>query len=94
MTFFKGSRYESVGEVESTDAHGRSVRYKRTRFIADPPVRGVHVVTDDERLDRLASSAYGDVERWWLIADANAAIWPGDVLAESGRIIDMPAGEP
>lgn len=94
MTFFKGSRYEQVGEVESADARGRNVRYKRTRFITDPAVGGVHLVNDDERLDRLAFAAYGDVERWWLIADANAALWPGDVLAEPGSVIDMPAGEP
>jgi hypothetical protein len=94
MTFFKGSRYEHVGEVETTDARGRTVRYKRTRFIADPPARGVHLVKDGERLDRLAFDAFSDVERWWLIADANAAIWPGDVLAEPGRVIDMPGGEP
>jgi hypothetical protein len=94
MTFFKGSRYEKVGEVESTDSRGRTVRYKRTRFIADPTVSGVHLVMEDERLDRLAFDAYGDVERWWLIADANLAIWPADVLADPGSVIDMPAGEP
>jgi hypothetical protein len=94
MTFFKGSRYEKVGDVETTDARGRTVRYKRTRFIEDPPVRGLHVTTDGDRLDRLAFHAFSDVERWWLIADANAAVWPGDVLAEPGRVIDMPGGEP
>jgi hypothetical protein len=94
MTFFKGSRYEKVGEVESTDARGRTVRYKRTRFIPEPSVHGVHLVMEDERLDRLAFGAYGDVERWWLIADANLAMWPPDVLAEPGSVIDMPAGEP
>lgn len=92
VTFFKGSRYEHVGEVELVDGQGRVVRYKRTRFIVDPPAGGTHLVHEHERLDRLAFSAYGDVERWWLIADANRAIWPADVLAEPGRIIDMPGG--
>lgn len=94
MTFFKGSRYEHVGEVEANDASGRPVRYKRTRFISDLPVRGLHVTKDGDRLDRLAFDAFADVERWWLIADANAAIWPGEVLAEPGRVIDMPGGAP
>ena len=70
MTFFKGSRYAKVGEVQTTDAQGRMFRYKRTRFIETPPVSGTHVVTDGDRLDLLAFRAYGDVERWWLIADA------------------------
>jgi nucleoid-associated protein YgaU len=93
MTFFKGSRYAKVGEVQTTDAQGRTVRYKRTRFIAAPPVSGTHVVTDGDRLDLLASAAYGDVERWWLIADLNTAMRPSDVLDESGTVIAMPDGE-
>lgn len=93
MTFFKGSRYERVGEVVSTDAQGRPIRYKRTRFIADPPLRGTHVTTEGDRLDRLAFTAYGDVERWWLIADANDAMWPEDLVSEPGRVIGMPRGQ-
>ena len=57
MTFFKGSRYEKVGEVETTDARGRAIRYKRTRFIDTPPVAGTHLVTDFDRLDVLANNA-------------------------------------
>jgi hypothetical protein len=94
MTFFKGSRYANVGEVVKTDASGRTIRYKRTRFIAAPPLAGTHVVTDDDRLDRLAYRIYGDVERWWLIADMNTAMHPADVTAESGSVIAMPGGEP
>jgi hypothetical protein len=93
VTFFKGSRYEKVGEVETTDSRGRAIRYKRTRFIDQPPTAGTHVVTDADRLDVLAFFAYGDVERWWLIADLNTAVRPGDVLDESGRVILMPGGE-
>jgi hypothetical protein len=93
MTFFKGSRYEKVGEVETTDARGRTIRYKRTRFVETPPVAGTHLVTDFDRLDVLAFFAYGDVERWWLIADLNVAVHPEDVLEEPGRVILMPGGE-
>jgi hypothetical protein len=93
MTFFKGSRYEKVGEVETTDARGRTVRYKRTRFIDTPPVAGTHLVTSFDRLDVLAFYAFGDVERWWLIADLNAAVHPEDVLANVGSVILMPGGE-
>jgi hypothetical protein len=93
MTFFKGSRYEKVGEVETTDARGRTIRYKRTRFIDTPPVAGTHLVTDSDRLDVLAFFAFGDVERWWLIADLNAAVHHEDVLDEAGNVILMPGGE-
>jgi len=94
MTFFKGSRYAKVGEVETTDAQGRIVRYKRTRFIEAPSVAGTHVVTDSDRLDRLAFDAYGDVEGWWLIADLNTAMRPAGILDESGRVILIPDAEP
>jgi nucleoid-associated protein YgaU len=93
MTFFKGSRYAKVGEVETTDALGRTIRYKRTRFIDQPPVLGTHLVVDGDRLDLLAFSAYGDVERWWAIADLNVALRASDVLDESGRVIRMPGGQ-
>lgn len=93
MTFFKGSRYANVGEVETTDALGRTIRYKRTRFIENPPSYSTHVVVDGDRLDVLAFTTYGDVERWWLIADLNVAVRPEDVLAESGREIQMPSGQ-
>ncbi len=93
MTFFKGSRYELVGEVETTDASGRTIRYKRTRFIDTPPISGTHLVTDFDRLDVLAFFTYGDVERWWLIADLNTAVHPDEVLDESGKVILMPSGQ-
>jgi hypothetical protein len=93
MTFFKGSRYATVGEIVSTDAQGRPIRYKRTRFISDPPLQGTHVVTDGERLDRLAAKTYGDVHSWWVIADANDTMWPEDLLSEPGDVIGMPWGQ-
>jgi len=93
MTFFKGSRYATVGEVVSTDPQGRPIRYKRTRFIDDPPLQGTHVTTDGDRLDRLAFRVYGEVAYWWVIADANDAMWPADVVAEPGRVIGMPRGQ-
>lgn len=93
MTFFAGSRYATVGEVVSSDPQGRPIRYKRTRFIADPPLQGTHVTTDGDRLDRLAYATYGDVSYWWLIADANDALWPADLLAEPGVVIGMPRGQ-
>ena len=37
--FFKGSRYEKVPEATLTDASGRVIRYKTTRFIVEPLAR-------------------------------------------------------
>jgi hypothetical protein len=90
MTFFKGSRYEKVGEVEMTDPlTGRKVRYKRVRFIEERPVDRGHAVRDDDRLDRLAFQAYGNAELFWLICDAGREAWPPDLL-EVGTVIAIP----
>jgi hypothetical protein len=90
MTFFKGSRYEHVGELELTDDKGRLVRCKRTRFVPDTPGRLSHLVADHDRVDLLADRYLGDPERYWRICDANRVLWPPDLLARPGRPIDVP----
>jgi hypothetical protein len=91
--FFKGSRYERVGEVEMASPDGRMVRFKRIRFIGAPAPRWTHAVRDADRLDRLAHRFYRDPERFWLISDANRALWPPDLLDEIGRVLDVPGAE-
>lgn len=93
MTFFKGSRYEHVGELELTDASGRVVRCKRTRFIPPTPARLAHLVADHDRIDLLAFRYLRDSERFWRICDANRALWPPDLLDETGRPIGIPGAE-
>jgi hypothetical protein len=94
MTFFKGSRYERVPDATLTAPDGRVLRYKQTRFIADTPSYVQHVVHDADRLDRVASDRLGDPERFWLIADANRALWSEDLVARAGDVIGIPLEEP
>jgi hypothetical protein len=91
--FFKGSRYEKVGEVEHVDREGRTVRYKKVRFIPPTRAQAGHEVQDGERLDHIAYRHFRDSERFWRICDANLALWPSDLVARPGRIIDIPASE-
>jgi hypothetical protein len=91
--FFKGSRYEKVGELIMTDAAGNVIRYKAVRFVPPTPAVQQHVVGDNERLDRLAYRYFKDTERFWRICDANAAMWPPDLLAQIGRRIGIPRSE-
>lgn len=91
--FFKGSRYETVGTADYTDRSGRTIRYKLLRVIPVTGARGSHLVTDGERLDHLAYRYYRDPERYWRICDANRAEWPGDLVADPGRRILIPAAE-
>ena len=93
MTFFKGSRYEHVGEVEHVDATGRTVRYKRLRLIPATPARFSHLVTDGDRIDLVADRYFRDSERFWRICDANRAMWPPELVREPGSVIGIPGAE-
>ncbi len=90
--FFKGSRYERVPEAEFVDRHGRVIRYKTTRFIADTPAIGGHRVMQGERLDLIAWEHFRDAERYWRICDANGGLWPADLLREAA-ILGIPRSE-
>ena len=91
--FFKGSRYQNVGEAQLTDNRGRVIRYKKTRFIAESKADFIHTVRQGERLDHVAHEHYRDPERFWRICDANRAMWPDELVAEVGRTILIPPAE-
>ena len=90
--FFQGSRYETVPEAVADSPHG-PVRYKRIRFIPPTPAEAAHMVTQDERLDNIAFLAYREPDRFWRICDANLAVWPEELTAQPGRVLDIPAAE-
>jgi hypothetical protein len=92
MTFFRGSRYAEVGEIELLDANGRLVRCKRLRLIPPTAGRFNHVVSQHERIDLIAHRYFRDSELFWRICDANEAMWPPDLVV-AGRQIDVPAAE-
>jgi hypothetical protein len=91
--FFKGSRYEQVPTLDHTAADGRIIRYKAVRPIPATPPLGRHIVDEGERLDHIAFQHYRDAERYWRICDANLTVWPDELIAQSGRVIDIPASE-
>lgn len=88
--FFRGSRYEHVPTEEYETDDGRVIRYKALRPIPATPGLTGHRVDDGERVDRLAFAEIGNPERFWRIADANVVIDARDLVAEPGRVIDIP----
>lgn len=88
--FYRGSRYAAVPTAEA-EVGGRTIRYKRTRFITDPPADRLHVVHDGDRPDLVAQAYLQDPERFWLVCDANRAMWPPDLFAAAGETIVIPA---
>lgn len=87
---FKGSRYEGGPIVEVTDARGRTVTAIGIRYTPVTPAGFIHTATDSDRLDLLAYQYYRNPEKFWLIADANDALDPLDLLEQPGRPILIP----
>lgn len=88
--FFKGSRYEKVADAQLTDAHGRTVAYKRMRFIPETPARFNHLVAQGDRPDLLAYRYYRDPLKFWRIADANRVLIANELAAHPGDRILVP----
>ena len=90
--FFKGSRYLGVADAQLTDAAGRTIRYKKVRFITPLTGRLGHIVAETDRLDLIANRYYRDPLDFWRICDANLALFPPDLVSEPGRVLRIPGG--
>ena len=93
--FTQASRYYSFETVALTATDGREIGYLRRRFLPDGTKAVVlteHVVTQGDRLDNVTARYLGDPEQFWLICDANNAMRPDDLTAESeiGRRLPIP----
>ncbi len=91
--FFRGSRYANVPTHQIVDEKGRSVLYKKTRFIQQPKFRQPHPVSQQDRADLVAYAYLHDAERFWRICDLNYALWPDDLFAVPGCMIKIPTSE-
>ena len=88
--FFRGSRYEVIPGAELVTDEGRTIRYKRVRFV--PATTGLlpYRTKAEERLDHIAFQAYGDAEQFWRICDANLALRPDELTEEPGARLLLP----
>jgi hypothetical protein len=88
----RSSRYLRAGAYTSRDP----ARVDRPilglvphRAAGDLVWRREHRVVEGERLDQLAQRYYGDPLKYWLICDANDAIFPEELLVP-GRVLRIP----
>jgi nucleoid-associated protein YgaU len=93
------SRYHGLEVGTVVDAAGVARSYVLRRFPPHPErlaVRTEHVVTEGDRLDRLAAAYLGDPEQFWRICDANRALRPDELTEVPGRRlrITLPDGFP
>ena len=97
--FSATSRYYSIEVATIEIADGRTVSYLRRRFLPDGSkavVLAEHMITQGERLDNITARYLGDPESFWLVCDANNAMLPDDLTADSEignrLIIPLPQG--
>lgn len=88
--FFRGSRYEHVPDAEVLDRRGRTIRYKRMRFIPAVLAMVSEVVRQGDRPDLLTYRTLGDPEQFWRLCDVNRVLRPADLTATPGTRVGVP----
>lgn len=91
------SRYYPLPSATFTQPDGRTVAYKRRRFLPQGetlPLLTEATVTDSDRLDLITARTLGDPEQFWRIADANNALRPTDLTDTPGRVLRVPLPQP
>ncbi|MBW4441964.1 MAG: LysM domain-containing protein [Plectolyngbya sp. WJT66-NPBG17] len=91
--FDSTSRYYTLQTTKFTSLDGRTIAYVRRRFLPqgkDLPALGEVVIQESDRLDQLTTTTLGEPEQFWQIADANNAMNPVDLTAESGQRLRIP----
>lgn len=91
------SRYFPLETAILTTPDGRSIAYKRRRFLPrseDLPLLAEAAVAQGERLDLFTARALGDPLQFWRICDANDAMDPLELVTEPGRRLRVPVPQP
>ena len=95
MAFEFSSRYYNLETAEYTGKQGMPIAYKRRRFLPQgetlPLLEEVTIIQGD-RLDLITFRTLGDSEQFWQVCDANNAMNPDSLTAETeiGRVLRIP----
>ncbi|MCC2668852.1 MAG: hypothetical protein K0Q72_1323 [Armatimonadetes bacterium] len=84
------SRYSGTGTSLLALPDGRTVAYRRRRFLPQGgalPLLAEVRAGRDERLDLFTYRTLGDPEQFWQVCDANDALRPEDLTAGAERIL-------
>ena len=87
------SRYYHTKDASYTTDDGRQIIYKRRRFLPEGekmPALSEVTVLDGDRPDLVTFRSLGDPEQYWRICDANDAMNPFAMTAQSGRKLKVP----
>ena len=89
--FTRGSRYEPIAESDYVGPDGRTIRYKRIRFLPAPGGGPTgYRVQDADRPDLAAFQIAQDPEAYWRLCDANGVSQPADLTDTPGDRLIVP----
>jgi len=87
--FPTNSRYHGIPTRAKTQPDGTLVTYLAVRICPAAErfaTLSQQTIGQSRRLDQTAATLIGDPEQFWLLCDANGAIWPEE-LEQEGTII-------
>lgn len=87
------SRYAQQEIAQLTLADGRTVAYKRRRFLPQGsrlPVLAEVTVVDGDRLDLISDRTLGNALLFWRVCDANNAMQPRQLTQEPNQTLKVP----
>jgi hypothetical protein len=87
------SRYYGSPVEATTLGDGTPVMYLGRRIVPQAAIYATtqtYVIADGDRLDNLSAAFLADPLLYWMICDANGALDPEDLTAQSGRQIAIP----
>ena len=89
------SRYQAAQLRAFTTPDGRTIAYLARRLVPASErfaTISVHRVRQGERIDRIAGTLTSNPQQFWMLCDANGAIWPTELEQPETRIrVTMPA---
>ncbi len=99
LLFPPGSRYHNTETTTFTSPDGKEIIHLKRRFVPAPERFSLlqeHVVVEGDRLDNITALYLSDPLQFWRICDANNAMNPPELTAETGRRlrITLPEGIP
>ncbi len=87
------SRYYPLETAPYTVADGRTIAYKRRRFVPQGktlPLLQEVLVVEGDRLDVITHRGLGESEQFWQVCDANDALNPAELTEDVGRVLRIP----
>jgi len=90
--FQTNSRYIDIGDSSIQTKDGKTIVYKKRRFLPNSLnttlVQEIQV-TKGDRLDQIATRIIGDPEQFWRICDSNNIMHPLELTRDSGSTIKI-----